>query len=33
MLPDDLAGSGYLTKPADAARIKAALARAAEDAR
>lgn len=33
MLPDDLAGSGYLTKPADAARIKAALASAAEGAR
>jgi DNA-binding response OmpR family regulator len=33
MLPDDLAGSGYLTKPADAARIKAALASAARDAR
>lgn len=33
MLPDDLAGSGYLTKPADAARIMAALASAAEDAR
>lgn len=33
MLPDDLAGNGYLTKPADAARIMAALARAAGDAR
>jgi DNA-binding response OmpR family regulator len=33
MLPDDLAGSGYLTKPADAARIKAALASAAKGAR
>jgi len=33
MLPDDLAGSGYLTKPADAARIMAALANAAEAAR
>ena len=33
MLPDDLAGNGYLTKPADAARIMDALARAAGDAR
>lgn len=33
MLPDDLAGSGYLTKPADAARIKAALANASKSAR
>jgi len=33
MLPEDLAGSGYLTKPADPARIMAALARAAADAR
>lgn len=29
MLPDDLASSGYLTKPADARRIMTALARAA----
>jgi DNA-binding response OmpR family regulator len=28
MLPDDLAGSSHLTKPANAARIKAALAHA-----
>ena len=31
MLPDDLAGSPYLSKPADAARIVAALARHASD--
>lgn len=33
MLPDDLAGSGYLTKPADARRILAALLQAAEGTR
>lgn len=33
MLPDDLAGSDYLTKPADAARIMAALASASRRAR
>jgi DNA-binding response OmpR family regulator len=33
MLPDDLAGSGYLTKPADAARIMAALANASRNSR
>ena len=33
MLPDDLAGSGYLTKPADARRIMAALLNAAGGAR
>lgn len=33
MLPDDLAGSDYLTKPADPARIMAALARAVGAAR
>jgi DNA-binding response OmpR family regulator len=33
MLPDDLAGSGYLTKPADARRIMAALLHAAGNAR
>ncbi|WP_066529011.1 response regulator [Erythrobacter sp. CCH5-A1] len=32
MLPDDLAGSDYLTKPADAARIMAALASASRRA-
>lgn len=32
MLPDDLAGSDYLTKPADAARIRAALARSRRSA-
>jgi len=33
MLPEDLAGSGYLTKPADARRIMAALLNAAGGAR
>ena len=33
MLPDDLAGSGYLTKPADARRIMAALLDAAGGSR
>lgn len=33
MLPDDLQGSSYLTKPADAARIMAALAIAGGSAR
>jgi DNA-binding response OmpR family regulator len=33
MLPDDLAGSGYLTKPANAARIIAALAHASRSVR
>lgn len=33
MLPEDLAGSAYLTKPADPARIMAALARAIADSR
>jgi len=33
MLPEDLAGSGYLTKPADARRIMDALAQAAGGAR
>lgn len=33
MLPDDLAGSSYLTKPADAARIMAALAHAGRSPR
>ncbi|WP_285713845.1 response regulator [Erythrobacter oryzae] len=33
MLPDDLAGSGYLTKPADARRIMAALLNAAGGSR
>lgn len=32
MLPDDLAGSSHLTKPADAARIKAALAHSGRSA-
>ena len=33
ILPNDLAGSGYLTKPADAARIMAALANASRGPR